>query len=103
MDVKMTTLEFIYFICNEFEEPCDEGIEFAKNNPNLLEAIDKLLNDVEIEYLRWACWQEKVIGWVKYNEMFNDLIRVNHSFDVGVNAVHQKCAEILKKFIADET
>ena len=98
----MTTLEFIHFICNEFEEPCEDGIEFAKNNPNVLNAIDTLLvNKVEIQYIRWPCWQEKVIGWVKYNEMFNDIIGVNHSFDVAVNALNQKCAEILRKFVAD--
>lgn len=98
----MTTFEFIYFICNEFEEPSEDGIEFAKNNPKVLDTIDALLtNDIEIQYVRWACWQEKVIGWVKYNEMFNDLISVNRSFDVGVKMLHQKCAEILRKFVVD--
>jgi hypothetical protein len=98
----MTTLEFIYFICDEFEEPCEDGIEFAKNNPNVLNAIDTLLaNKSEIQYVRWACWQEKVMGWVKYNEMFNDVISVNHSYDVGVKMLNQKCVEILKKFVVD--
>ena len=89
----MTTLEFIYFICDEFEEPCEDGIEFAKNNPNLLEAIDKLLIDTtNVQFIRWACWQEKIIGW----SMFNKMAR-----ETDYSKTNQKCAEILKKFIAD--
>lgn len=53
-------------------------------------------------HIRWTCWQEKVIGWDKYNEMFSELINTHHSLDAAVNAMHQKCAEILKKFVVEE-
>jgi hypothetical protein len=92
----MTTLEFVYFICDEFEEPCSEGIEFAKNNSNLLEAIDKLLGTDDDQFICWACWQDKVIGWTDYNKIVDDVIST-----CTLDGLHQKCAEILKKFIRD--
>lgn len=91
----MTALEFIYFICNEFEEPCEDGIEFATNNPDLLKAIDDLVN-IDNQFICWACWQDKVIGWTNYNKVLDELID-NRQID----DLNKKCAEILKKFVAD--
>lgn len=90
----MTTLEFAYFICDKHEEPCYGGVEFAKNNPDLLEAIDKLLKGFgNIQFIRWACWQEKIMGWTDFNKMASE---INSDYEEN-----RKCAEILRKFIKD--
>ena len=78
----MTTIELVCLVCDNDRIPCDKGIAFAKENPNIESAINIILksdlNDKLYLYLWWIVCQNKIIGWnkmkliwMKYNGKIN--------------------------------
>lgn len=99
----MTTLEFAYFICNEGDQPCFEGIEFAKQYSDLMDAIDKLLAGIDDpQFIRWACWQSKILG-DKYTDFTDEFAKKWREKRYGdyMFALNTECANILRNYIKE--
>jgi hypothetical protein len=99
----MTTLEFAYFVCNKGDQPCFEGIEFAKQYPDLMDSIDKLLAGVDDpQFIRWACWQSKILGnkYTDFTDAYAIKWREKRHGDY-IHSLNNECANILRKYIRD--
>ncbi len=97
----MTTLELVYFVIDENGIPCEKGIQFAKENSNIEEALNIILkSDLDKKlylYLWWIVSQAKIGGWNKMNKVWMKYFGKPNFKE----KVSEECAEILRNWIEE--
>lgn len=97
----MTTIEIVKMIANPEDGPaCRKGKAFARKHPDPFKAIDAAMamdeNSNERGFLRWAVWQEKVLGWNAYCDLVQTASQSGEP-----EADDRACAEAFRKWLQE--